>query len=182
MATPVRMRGQLVGMRSGGVTYGTGMVQAQVFWNADPLRSVGVKAFVAAGRQARDVAKSAATSRRVARSTSVRFFSGGATTGMDVAGVIRASSPISHWFEEGVKPHMIGPSLGLGVTTAKGGLRTSVSKSRSKKRRGALKFPDGGFSKAPVRHPGMAAKPFLRPAAAAFPQFYNAQLARLLRY
>ena len=32
--------------------------------------------------------------------------------------------------------------------------------------KGFLAFKDGGFSSGPVQHPGMAAEPFLRPAAA----------------
>lgn len=169
-------------IRRGGVTYGSANVQAQVFWDDSPLKAAGVRAFVTAGRQARDVAKAGSHSSRVARSTSVRFFSGGAATGMDIAGIIRAANPLAHLFELGTKPHAIAPKGSIiGVTTARGTL-SKRRRGASSKARIAMKFPDGGFARGVVRHPGMEAKPFLRPAAAAFPALYNRALSSELRY
>lgn len=167
----------------GGVRYGNAFAQAEVFWNDDPLKAAGVRAFVSAGRLARDVAKSGSPSSRVARSTSVRFFSGGAATGMDIAGIIRAGNPLAHLLELGTKPHAIAPRGSIfGVTTSKGGLRKSRRGTTSKTARVAMKFPDGGFARGVVRHPGTREQPFMRPAAAAFPALYNRALSQELRY
>lgn len=177
MATPVRMRG---------VTYGGQFVQAQVFWNDSPLRAAGRAAFVIAGREAGGVARSLAPSSRVARSVSTRFFSGGAATGMDISGIIRASSPLAHLFELGVNPHAIAPKNSLAALIEKGRASRSTKAGRrvssSRSGRIAMKFPDGGFARGTVQHPGMAEKPFLRPAAAAFLGLYNRALSSQLRF
>lgn len=175
MATPVRMRG---------VTYGGQFAQAQVFWNDSGLRAAGREAFVVAGRQAGGVARAASPSSHVARSISTRFFSGGGATGLNIAGIIRASSPLAHLFELGVDPHPIAPKNSLQSLIERG--RTTTTKSRSvrmsAKGRIAMKFPDGGFARGTVQHPGMAAKPFLRLGAAAFPELYARALSAQLRY
>lgn len=55
--------------------------------------------------------------------------------------VVSSSDPKTHLFELGVEPHVIKP-----------------------RRKKAMRLDDGSFIKGPVRHPGMAARPFLRPA------------------
>lgn len=189
MAVPVRQRGfRPIGTRIGGVTYGNQFAQAQVFWNDDWLKRAGVQAFVRAGRDAGKVARAKSPSSRVARSISTNFYSGGAKTGMNIAGIIRARNPLSHLFELGVKPHTIAPKGSLAGLIALGRSRTKSTASGHKKgvssrgKRIAMKFPDGGFSRGTVDHPGMEAKPFLRPAAAAFPEIYRRALSRFLRY
>lgn len=175
MATPVRMRG---------VTYGGQFITAQVFWNDSGLRSAGREAFVIAGRQAGAIARAGAPSSRVARSISTRFFTGGGATGLNIAGIIRASSPLAHLFELGVDPHPIAPKNSLQSLIERG--KTTKNKSRSvrstAKGRIAMKFPDGGFARGTVQHPGMGAEPFLNPAAAAFPELYSRALSGQLRY
>lgn len=176
MATPVRMRG---------VTYGGQFATAQVFWNDSGLRSAGREAFVIAGRQAGAIARAGAPSSRVARSISTRFFTGGGATGLNIAGIIRASSPLAHLFELGVKPHAIAPKNSLASLIERGrtgGGGKSRSIRRSAKGKIAMKFPDGGFARGTVQHPGMQAEPFLNPAAAAFPELYSRALASQLRY
>lgn len=188
MATPVRLRGQVVGTRSGGVVYGTTHAQAQVFWDDSPLKQATRQAFVNAGREAGGLAKVKSPSRTVARSIGVRFYSGGEATGMDIAGIIRARSPLAHLFESGTKPHAIAPKGSLQGLIALGRSRGKSSSSGHKRgvsARGksvAMKFPDGGFARGTVQHPGMQARPFLLPAAAAFPRLYHAALSRHLRF
>lgn len=55
--------------------------------------------------------------------------------------VVSSSDPKTHLFELGVEPHVIKP-----------------------RRKKAMRLDDGSFIKGPVHHPGMAARPFLRPA------------------
>lgn len=175
MATPVRSRG---------VTYGNQFIQARVFWDDSGLRGAGRAAFVIAGRETAALARSLSPSSHVARSTRARFFSGGAASGMDLVGIVRASSPLAHLFELGVDPHPIAPKNSLQSLIERG--RTTTNKSRSVRRTAkgkiAMKFPDGGFARGTVQHPGMAEHPFLRPAAAAFPGFFNRAMSAQLRF
>ncbi len=70
---------------------------------------------------------------------------------------ISASSPLGVLFEQGVGPHEIEP---------KGKV---------------LKLADGSFVTGPVRHPGMAAKPFLKPALALWAPAYRRAASGALR-
>lgn len=178
MATPAMLRGVQVGTRSGGVLFGR-TTGAQVFWEDSWLKQIGIQSFRAAGIKTKRVAQVKAPARRVARSISVSFFSGGMATGMNVAGILRASSPLAHLFEKGTKRHVIPPANYKGAARALSGARPrSFSKRRGYSGKVALKFPDGGFSRAPVPHPGMGARPFMRPAAALFPGLFRDELRR----
>ena len=104
---------------------------------------------------------------------------------MNIAGIIRASSPLAHLFELGVNPHAIAPKGSLASLIERGragGGGKSRTVRRSAKARIAMKFPDGGFARGTVQHPGMKAEPFLNPAAAAFPELYSRALSAQLRY
>lgn len=104
---------------------------------------------------------------------------------MNIAGIVRASSPLAHLFEEGADPHGIAPRNSLQSLIERGRASSSTRQGRSVRRSAkgkiAMKFPDGGFSKGTVQHPGMQARPFLRPAAAIFPVLFNRQMSRNLR-
>jgi len=70
---------------------------------------------------------------------------------------IGSNSPLGILFEKGVGPHEINP------------------------KRNVLKLADGSFVTGPVRHPGMAAKPFLRPSLALWPTLYRRAASVALR-
>ena len=48
-------------------------------------------------------------------------------------------------------------------------------------KRGFLRLADGSFVSGPVQHPGMRARPFLRPAMTLWPALYRRQAARAFR-
>jgi hypothetical protein len=70
---------------------------------------------------------------------------------------IGTDSPLGILFEKGVGSHEINP------------------------KRNVLKLADGSFVTGPVRHPGMAAKPFLRPALALWAPAYRRMASGALR-
>jgi len=70
---------------------------------------------------------------------------------------IESSSPLGILFEKGVGAHEINP------------------------KKQVLKLADGSFVTGPVRHPGMAAKPFLRPALALWAPAYRRMASGALR-
>ena len=71
--------------------------------------------------------------------------------------VVGSSSPLGILFEKGVGPHEINP------------------------KKNVLKLADGGFVTGPVKHPGMDAKPFLRPALALWAPAYRRTATAALR-
>ncbi len=179
MATPVRFRGQFA-------------AQAEILWNSGPLQRTVALAFRDAVRDTGKVAKATAPSATVGRSVSSRLYSGGAATLTNLVGIVRARSPLAHLFEAGTDPHVIAPAaykfgaraLSPNITRdALGNIRRSMKASTAFRRAGgrvALKFPDGGFSRAPVTHPGMEAQPFMKPAAAVFGSLFRSRLRRAL--
>jgi len=70
---------------------------------------------------------------------------------------IGTDSPLGILFEKGVRPHEIEPNKNV------------------------LKMADGGFVTGPVKHPGMASKPFLRPALALWAPAYRRMATAALR-
>lgn len=177
------MRGAVV--RSSGVAYGRSIigVQAQTYWNDGPLKSKAVAAFRSAGMAAGNVARGAASWGRVRRSVRTFFSSGGIATGLNIAGIIRAGHPLARILEGGAQAHAIAPRNSLQSQMARGrlgggGISRRIRTSRSG--HVAMRFPDGGFSRGSVEHPGIEARPFMRPAAAAFPALFRDKLRRLL--
>jgi hypothetical protein len=65
--------------------------------------------------------------------------------------------PTAMFFEFGTPPHEIEP------------------------KKKVLRLADGRFVTGPVKHPGMRAKPFLRPTLPAWPQLYRRQAAQAFR-
>jgi len=90
----------------------------------------------------------------------------GVRSGQGSKAVIRLGG-LAPIFEKGAQPHEILPR--------------AVSGKGKRRRKGAsvLKLPDGGFA-TKVQHPGMRARPFMRPAAARFVGYYRIALARAL--
>lgn len=72
-------------------------------------------------------------------------------------GVVGASAPDAMRLEKGTHPHTEGP--------------------RTKE---AMKFPNGGFARGEIQHPGTKGEPFLKPAAEAWPAIVKAELRREL--
>jgi hypothetical protein len=70
---------------------------------------------------------------------------------------IGSDSPLGILFEKGVGRHEINPKSNV------------------------LKLADGGFVTGPVEHPGMAAKPFLRPSLALWAPAYRRAASGALR-
>jgi hypothetical protein len=172
VARPATLGGRELGFRDRGVLFGkTGGAASQSFWNDDYLKQAGVAAFRGAAFDVRDIAKARCTSKRVRDRISASFFSGGATTGLDIAGILRAGHFTAPMLEQGTKAHDIAPRASLA---------TVLKKRQRRKGRVAMKFPDGGFARGIVRHPGTRAQPFMQPAAEAFPTAFVRQLARRL--
>lgn len=189
--TPVRMRGVELGTRRGGILFGaTGGAGAQAWWDDTILRQAGLNAFRSSTVEAGKFAQSGAarSSSRVARSVTWKSFTGGKLTGTNLVSIIRAGHPLAHLFEEGANPHVIAPRNSLGSMIARGRtastLRAGRAVRRTSRRGGgqgvALRFPDGGFSRAPVDHPGMGASPFMKPAAMRWPALFRAHMGRNL--
>ena len=87
------------------------------------------------------------------RRVAASIFMAGTTTNFTIG----SNSPLGILFEEGVGPHEINP------------------------KRNVLKLADGSFVTGPVRHPGMAAKPFLRPALALWAPAYRRAASGAIR-
>jgi len=108
-------------------------MSATVIWRPEAFNA----RLVAAARPAAAEVVVAARAKAAGASKRVAasiFMSGTATNF-----VIGARHPLGKLFEEGVGPHQIEP------------------------RKKVLKMADGGFVTGGVQHPGMAAKPFLKP-------------------
>ena len=139
-------------------------ITASVFWNDAPLKGALKGAFRVSVIQAAAVAAG-----NVRGSSGVRSKTKAIITGDGVA-IVKSTDFKAHWWEEGIDQHVIGPrNLGRGRGT---GLRSRRRKSSTGKGV-ALKFPDGGFSRAPIQHPGMAERPFLRPMLPIWPVLYR---------
>lgn len=158
-------------------------VDVKTMWQDDWLENAVGNSFVRASFKTAELARSSADSSAVARSIGTRFYGGGAASVL--VSIVRASSPLAHLFELGVKPHAIAPKNSL-QSLIERGRQGAGGKSRrvrtSTRGRIAMKFPDGGFARGSVNHLGMQARPFMRPAAAAFPALYNRELSIRLRY
>lgn len=158
-------------------------VDVKTMWQDDWLQHAVGTSFVQASYKTAALARSNADSSSVARSIGVRFYGGGIAA--ELAAVVRARSPLAHLFELGVKPHAIAPKNSLQSLIERGRAGYGGKSRRVRttaKGRIAMKFPDGGFARGSVNHPGMQARPFMRPAAAAFPALYNRELSSRLRY
>jgi hypothetical protein len=81
------------------------------------------------------------------------IFMTGATTNFTIG----SSSPLGLLFEKGVGAHEINP------------------------KKQVLRLADGSFVTGPVRHPGMASKPFLRPSLALWAPAYRRAASGALR-
>lgn len=154
------------------------LVDVKTFWNDDPLKRMVALSFRDATFGVADAARASADWSSVGRSVRARFFA----TGSDIdslISIVRASSKVSHWLELGIKPHITPPQTFKVATQSLTGRRSrAFGKRKGYGGKVALKFPDGGFSRAPVPHPGVAAHPFMKPAAALFPALYRNALRR----
>ena len=126
-------------------------MSATVIWRPEAFNA----RLVAAARPA--AAEVAVAARAKAAGASKRvaasIFMSGTTTNF----IIGSRSPLGKLFEEGVGPHEINP------------------------KKQVLKMADGGFVTGPVKHPGMAAKPFLQPALALWAPAYRRAAAGAIR-
>lgn len=158
-------------------------VDVKTRWDDSWLENAVGQSFVRASYKTAGVARTGSPSATVARSINTRFFGG--TAADELVAIVQARSPLAHLFELGVKPHAIAPKNSL-QSLIERGRAGGGGKSRrvraSSKGRVAMKFPDGGFARGSVDHPGMAAQPFMRPAAAAFPALYNRELSIRLKF
>lgn len=158
-------------------------VDVKTMWQDDWLQHAVGTSFVRASYQTAALARTNADSSRVARSIGVRFYGGGIAA--ELTAVVRATSPLAHLEELGTKPHAIAPRNSLQSLIERGragGGGRSRRVRTSSRGRTAMRFPDGGFARGSVNHPGTQARPFMRPSAAAFPALYNRELSSRLRY
>ena len=110
---------------------------------------------IAAARTA--AAEVAGAARAKAAGASKRVASSVFMAGTATNFTIGSNSPLGILFEKGVGPHEINP------------------------KKQVLKLADGSFVTGPVRHPGMASKPFLRPALALWPTAYRRAASGAIR-
>jgi hypothetical protein len=110
---------------------------------------------IAAARPA--AAEVAAVARAKAAMASKRVAASMFMTGATTNFTIGTNSPLGMLFEKGVSSHEIVP------------------------KKKVLKMADGRFVTGPVKHPGMAAKPFLRPALALWEPAYRRSASAALR-
>jgi hypothetical protein len=78
-------------------------------------------------------------------------------SGTTTSFLIGSNSPLGILFEKGVGPHEIEP------------------------KKKVLKMADGGFVTGPVKHPGMGAKPFLKPALGLWAPAYRRAASGAIR-
>ena len=122
-----------------------------LIWRPEPFNA----RLVAAARPAAAEVTLAARTKAAAASKRVAgsIFMAGTSTNFTIG----SNSPLGILFEKGVGPHEINPT------------------------RNILKMADGGYVTGPVRHPGMAAKPFLRPALALWAPAYRRMASGAIR-
>ena len=126
-------------------------MSATVIWRPEPFNA----RLIAAARPA--AAEVALAARAKAAGASKRVAGSIFMTGTTTNFTIGSHSPLGILFEQGVGPHEINP------------------------KRNVLKMADGGFVTGPVKHPGMAAKPFLQPALALWAPAYRRTAAGAIR-
>ena len=136
-----------------------------MFWNDAPLRIAARKGFRIA------VPMAVAASKGLVRGSSgVREKTRAIITG-ETSAIVKSSDFKAHWWELGIDTHTVGPrNLGRGTGT---GLRPRRRKGSTGKGV-AIQFQggDGGFRRFDVPHPGMTARPFLKPMLPMWPGFY----------
>jgi hypothetical protein len=122
-----------------------------VIWRPEPFNA----RLIAAARPAAAEVMLAARAKAAGASKRVAgsIFMSGTTTNFTIG----SNSPLGILFEKGVGPHEINP------------------------KKQVLKLADGSFVTGPVRHPGMAAKPSLRPALALWAPAYRRMASGALR-
>lgn len=118
-------------------------MSAVVIWRPEPLTA---RLIAAARPAAQEYAKAA---RLKAAGASRRVAGSIQVLGVGETFQVGSLDPLGTLFEHGVGPHEITPSKQV------------------------LRLADGGFVTGPVRHPGMAAKPFLRPLLPLWPMLYR---------
>ena len=126
-------------------------MSATVIWRPEPFNA----RLIAAARPAAAEVALAARAKAAAASKRVAasIFMSGTTTDF----IIGSRSPLGTLFEKGVGPHEIEP------------------------KKKVLRMADGSFVTGPVRHPGMAPKPFLQPALALWAPAYRRTASGALR-
>jgi hypothetical protein len=126
-------------------------MSATVIWRPEAFNAK----LIAAARPAAAAVTLAARAKAAGASKRVAgsIFMTGTTTNFTIG----SHSPLGILFEKGVGPHEINP------------------------KRNVLKMADGGFVTGPVKHPGMSAKPFLRPALALWAPAYRRFAAGTIR-
>lgn len=126
-------------------------MSATVIWHPEAFNA----RLIAAARPA--AAEVAAAARAKASAASKRVAASIFVSGTTTNFIVGARSPLGTLFEHGVGPHEITP------------------------KRKVLRLADGSFVTGPVRHPGMARKPFLAPALALWPAAYRRTASGALR-
>ena len=126
-------------------------MSATVIWHPEAFNA----RLLAAARPA--AAEVAAAARAKAAGASKRVAASIFVTGTTTDFIVGSRSPLGTLFEKGVGPHEINP------------------------KKQVLKMADGSFVTGPVRHPGMASKPFLRPVLPLWPEFYRRAASGALR-
>jgi hypothetical protein len=126
-------------------------MSATVIWRPEPFNA----RLIAAARPA--AAEVALAARAKAAGASKRVAGSIFVTGTATNFVLGSRSPLGVLFEKGVGPHEINP------------------------KKQVLKMADGGFVTGPVKHPGMAAKPFLQPALALWAPAYRRMASAAIR-
>ena len=126
-------------------------MSATVIWRPEPFNA----RLIAAARPAAAEVMLAARAKAAGASKRVAgsIFMAGTATNFTIG----SNSPLGILFEKGVGAHEINP------------------------KRNVLKMADGGFVTGPVKHPGMAAKPFLKPALAQWAPAYRRTAAGAIR-
>lgn len=159
-------------------------VVVESYWNVGPLQRSIASAFRAACGDVKVLALAKAWPEN-RKGLSLRF------SGSDRA-ILRAGGPLAHLQEGGAHAHEIPPGAAKTERTSRSRRRSkesgryeTITRTSTRKKSGgrtALKFThgDGGFSRAPVQHPGFRAEPFLHPAAAALGEAFNVQARRRL--
>ena len=126
-------------------------MSAVVIWRPEAFNA----RLIAAARPA--AAEVALAARAKASGASKRVAAAIFVTGTTTNFVLGSRSPLGILFEKGVGPHEINP------------------------KKQVLKMADGSFVTGPVRHPGMAAKPFLQPSLALWAPAYRRTASGALR-
>jgi hypothetical protein len=126
-------------------------MSATVIWRPEAFNA----RLIAAARPA--AAEVAAAARAKAATASKRVAASIFVTGTTTNFIVGSRSPLGILFEKGVGPHEINP------------------------KKQVLKLADSSFVTGPVRHPGMARKPFLQPALALWAPAYRRTASGALR-